>query len=58
MSPVVSRVKCELYGLNHGNFNLFLVAMERLDPDHQLLLRNTKPLLQSRNAAVCQLILS
>lgn len=25
-----------------------------MDPDHRLLLRNTKPLLQSRNAAVWQ----
>lgn len=25
-----------------------------MDPDHRLLLRNTKPLLQSRNAAVSQ----
>lgn len=24
-----------------------------MDPDHRLLIRNTKPLLQSRNAAVC-----
>ena len=26
-----------------------------MDPDHRLLLRNTKPLLQSRNTAVSQL---
>ena len=25
-----------------------------MDPDHRLLIRNTKPLLQSRNAAVCK----
>lgn len=27
-----------------------------MDPDHRLLLRNTKPLLQSRNAAVSPLL--
>lgn len=25
----------------------------QMDPDHRLLLKNSKPLLQSRNAAVC-----
>lgn len=29
-----------------------------MDPDHRLLLRNTKPLLQSRNAAVSTVIMS
>lgn len=29
-----------------------------MDPDHRLLLRNTKPLLQSRNAAVSTIIMS
>lgn len=29
-----------------------------MDPDHRLLLRNTKPLLQSRNAAVSSIAMS